>query len=334
VRVVQVTSPGLLANTYKATPVAGRDAMVRVLDVGICGTDASVLAGAIPISYPRVMGHEMVGLIESGSDGGTIPTGTRVMVNPSTWCGRCDLCERNLEHLCRGGGLLGRDEDGVFAEFVVAPEKRLHVIPDGISADAATLLQVVGTVVHAQGDIELVSGQDAVVIGLGVTGLLHLQLLVASGLSAIGITRSASKRSLASQFGASATGRPEDAAALIAEITDGRGADIVIDSAGAPGTLEQAIDVAGHHSHVVVFGTLMSASVRLAPYKLYRKELTLHHPRAALSRDYDEGIALAASGRLVLEPLVSARYALSRASSAFKDFNSAESLKVVMEVST
>ncbi len=91
----------------------------------------------------------MVGTVVEPGRRGLVPAGARVLIDPATACGYCDVCRRSLRHLCRNGGLLGRDSDGVFSEFVVAPEEKLHVIPDIVSDDAASVLQVLGTCVPA-----------------------------------------------------------------------------------------------------------------------------------------------------------------------------------------
>ena len=91
------------------------------------------------------------------------------------------LCLRGYDNLCRNGGLLGRDVDGVCAEYVAVPEDQLHEVPTAVSADAAPLLQVLGTVVHAQRSVEPDATECAVVIGLGISGLLHLQMLLHRG---------------------------------------------------------------------------------------------------------------------------------------------------------
>ena len=105
-------------------------ALVRVAQGGICGTDLKIAAGDIPVSRGRILGHEMTGWVEVPGRLGVPAAGTAVMVNPATFCGICDLCRGDLPHLCRHGGLLGRDADGCFAEAVAVDEALLHPIPE------------------------------------------------------------------------------------------------------------------------------------------------------------------------------------------------------------
>lgn len=327
-----VTAPDTLE--VRDVPIHREDgsALIRVDQVGICGTDVKILRGNIPAPYPVVMGHEMVGEVVDAAPGGHIPAGTRVIVDPGVFCGTCDLCGRGKRHLCRRGGLLGRDMDGVFSEYVSAGEADLHVVPDGLDDDTAALLQVLGTVVHAQRTVSPLPDATAVVVGLGVSGLLHLQMLVARGVSVIGITRSAWKRDLAETLGAAATAPPEDAEGLVQDRTNGMGADVVVEAVGSEATLAQAIELAGYAADIVVFGTLTSGSGALPYYQLYLKELSIHNPRAALPVDYDTGIALAAADKISLSPLVTARYRLDDAATAF-DAIGGDNLKVVVDIS-
>jgi threonine dehydrogenase-like Zn-dependent dehydrogenase len=309
---------------------AGR-ALVRVRRAGLCGTDLKIASGAIPVHVPLIIGHEMVGTVVAAGSRGLLPEGSRMLVDPGIACGHCELCRRDRGHLCRRGALMGRDVDGGFAELVAVDELQLHPIPEAVGDDAATLLQVLGTCGHAQTMLEVFPGQSAVVVGLGVAGLLHVQLFRARGVdTVVGVTRSAAKRELAARLGASSVAAPERAPAVIAEATGGRGPDLVVEAAGTGESLAQAIELAGFGSSVLVFGITAEAE-RLPTYQLYFKELTVLNPRAARPRDYARGIQLAAAGTLRLEPLLSATFQLDEAPSAFAACREPSQLKVALE---
>ena len=146
------------------------DSVVRVTHSGVCGTDLKIFTGGIPTRYPLIMGHEMIGEVAeaAGSDGPQ--AGTRVIVDPVLYCGNCFHCEIGQTQLCPNGGLIGRDQDGGFAEYVAVPAKNVFAMPDAISDREAPLIQVLTTVMHAQ-QMAAVSPDDTVVIlGLGVGG--------------------------------------------------------------------------------------------------------------------------------------------------------------------
>jgi 2-desacetyl-2-hydroxyethyl bacteriochlorophyllide A dehydrogenase len=331
-KAVQVVAPSQLAVVDVPIPEAGTNALVRVHRAGVCGTDVKVFKDQIPGPRPLVMGHEMVGTVVEPGSRGLVAAGTRVLIDPATACGYCDVCRRSLRHLCRNGGLLGRDSDGVFSEFIAAPEEKLHVIPDAVSDDAASVLQVLGTCVHAQRAVNVFPTDVVAVIGLGVAGLLHVQLLAARGIhQLVGITRSQWKLDLASEFGAIATATAEQADDVLAEISHGLGADLVVEAAGVEETLGQAIHLTGIGGEVLVFGTLTGGDRGLPYYDLYHKELTIFNPRAATPADYDAGIELAAAGRLRLEDLVTHTVVADDAADAFAAVQESSSLKVVID---
>jgi len=331
-RAIRVVGASELEVVELPTPEAGSDALVRVARAGLCGTDVKVFKDQIPGPRPLVMGHEMVGTVVEPGDRGLVATGQRVLIDPAISCGFCELCRKDRGHLCRNGGLLGRDIDGVFAELVVAPEEKLHVIPDSVSDDAASLLQVLGTCVHAQRSVSVFPTDTVAVIGLGVSGLLHIQLLAARGIKRLlGITRSQWKLDLARELGAATTATAEEAQARLDELSGGLGANLVVEAAGVEETLSQAISLAGLGGEVLVFGTITSGDKGLPYYDLYHKELTIYNPRAATPADYDAGVDLAASGRLRLEDLVTHTFGVEDAASAFEAVQDGSSLKVVID---
>ena len=261
-----------------------------------------------------------------------MPAGARVVVNPAAFCGLCRECRRDLPHLCARGGLLGRDLDGCFAEYVAVPETLLHPLPAEVTADEAALIQVLSTCVHALSGVTVSPEASAVVTGLGVTGLLHVQLLRAMGVRAIvGVTRAAWKRDLALACGASAVVTPGGAAAAVAGATGGQGADIVIECAGTAATLAQAIRLAGPGATVIMFGTVRAAD-GLPAYEGYLKELTIRCPRASRPRDFDTAIRLCAERRLDVTPLVTGRFPLPDAAQALAASEDPAQLKVVLDV--
>ncbi len=255
-----IERPGAVTVRQVPVPQAGGLALVRVGVAGICGTDRKLAAGVFPVTAPRVLGHEMTGWVEVPGPGGAVPAGTPVVVNPAVFCGLCRECRRDLPHLCARGGLLGRDLDGCFAEYVAVPEALLHPLPAEVTADQAALVQVLSTCVHALSGVAVSPEASAVVVGLGVAGLLHVQLLRARGVRAIvGVTRAAWKRDLALGCGASSVVAPDDAAAAVAEATAGRGADVAIECLPAPAaTLAQAIRLAGPGAAVILFGAVLA----------------------------------------------------------------------------
>ncbi|MEE8406444.1 MAG: alcohol dehydrogenase catalytic domain-containing protein [Acidimicrobiia bacterium] len=331
-KAVRVAEPGRLEVVDVPTPSDSNQVVVRIHQVGICGTDTKILSGEIPVAYPRILGHEMIGEVAAAPPNSPYPVGTRVLVDPGVSCGWCHLCRAGRTNLCINGGLLGRDTDGVFTDYTVAPVNRLVPVPDTISDKAAGLLQVLGTCVHAVRRVQPFPGQVAAVIGLGVTGQLIAQLLRMRGMNVIGITRSEWKRSLASDLGAVAVAEPSQASAVLTEITGGNGPELVVEAVGTEGTLAEAIKLVGTGGEILAYGTITGGGKGLPYYELYHKELTLHNPRAAVIDDYADGVGLAAAGAIRLEPIVSHELDLDEAERAFELVHDPSSMKVLMKV--
>ena len=145
------------------------EVMVRVSRSGICGTDLEIFHGRIPVNYPRIIGHEMIGEIVDNPPEG-LATGARIIVDPAYFCGTCYQCRAGQSNLCPSGGLIGRDRDGGFADFVSVPASNIFPLPDKIASSEAPLIQVLTTCYHAQRLAPVSPGETVVVIGLGVTG--------------------------------------------------------------------------------------------------------------------------------------------------------------------
>jgi threonine dehydrogenase-like Zn-dependent dehydrogenase len=230
-----------------------------------------------------------------------------VIVDPVYFCGDCFHCRIGQTNLCMNGGLIGRDRDGGFAEYLAAMPGNMFVIPDGVTDRVAPLIQVLTTCLHAQQMARMGPGQTVVVLGLGVTGLLHVQLARALGAkTVIGITRSAWKREVADSLGANATLAPsDDMKARILELTGGVGADLVIESVGSLRTLGQAIDYVRLGGRVLAYGIQTNTEGALPFYDLYFKEIQLVNARAATAKAYPECLDLVNSGAVRLEPVIS-----------------------------
>ena len=285
--------------------VGHNEVLVRVTHSGVCGTDLHIYEGAIPVQHPLIMGHEMIGEVVDGGDA-TLHKGDRVIVDPAVYCGMCLNCRTGQTSLCPNGSLVGRDSNGGFADYYVAPRSHVYPLPDSIDSAVAPLIQPVTTCMHGQHKLKVFPGQSVAVIGLGVTGQIHVQLAKSWGAYPVmGITRSAYKRGLAEHLGADLTiSSGPDAVKRVKDATGGSGADIVIECTGVPGALADAINMARLGGTLLMFGIMSATQAALPFYQLYYKELNVVNSRAANGEDFPPSIDLAARGVLKLKPLV------------------------------
>lgn len=316
-------------------PLGAGQVLIRVTHSGICGTDYKIYSGAIPVTYPRVMGHEMTGEVVDAAGVGGFRSGDRVVVDPQLYCGACFHCRIGQTHLCPNGQLIGRDINGGFAEFVAAPASHVFSLPDSIDSGMAPLIQVLTTCLHAQQQIHIRPGEAVVVFGLGVTGQLHVQLAkAADAYPVIGVTRSADKRALADVLGADLTIPGGDGAGeRVRDATGGRGADVVIETTGVLASVSSAIDMTRSGGRLLLFGIITAKEGPLPFYDLYFKELSLIAARVAKSDDYPAAIALVERGTIRLQPLVSDVMALAdlKAAVGMLGSDSGPRMKIILE---
>ncbi|MEU3145806.1 zinc-dependent alcohol dehydrogenase family protein [Streptomyces sp. NPDC006999] len=328
----EVPDPGLKEST---------DVIVRVDSVTICGTDLHILKGDVPGVRPgTVLGHEAVGeIVEVGGDVHTVRPGDRVLVSCVSACGRCRYCREGVYGQCRGGGgwILGHLVDGTQAEYVRVPyaDLSVHPLPSAVTGQDAVLLADIFPTAYEVGVLngKMRPGDTVVVVGAGPIGLAAVAMarfftperIVAVDLTA---SRLEAARSLGADAVADAREEPEQ---LVADLTEGLGADVVIEAVGVPEAFEQCtrmVRPGGHVANVGVHGK--PATLHLED--LWIKNLTITtglvdtHSTPTLLR-------MASAGRLPASQLVTHTFPLDRMEEAYGVFgNAAETgaLKIVL----
>jgi len=331
-----LTAPGELAFDKVNTPRGGAgEVLVRITHTGLCGTDLKIYSGAIPVHYPRIMGHEIVGEIVESGGASDLRRGDRVVIDPVVFCGACFHCRQGQTNLCPYGSLIGRDSDGGFAEYAALPASQVFRLPASIDAQTAPLIQVATTCLHGQRRTPMFVGESVAVLGLGVSGQLHVQLAKARGAgTVIGISRSPFKREMAKAMGADvAIESGERALRQVLDATSGRGADVVIESTGVIASMAEAIRMARFGGQVLLFGISSAKEGAIPFYDLYFKELTLHTGRAAKGEDFPATIELVERGTVRLEPLVTHRMSLGALEAALGmvEDGANERLKIILD---
>lgn len=241
------------------------DAIVRVDAVTICGTDLHILKGDVPeVDEGRILGHEAVGtVLEVGQHVRDISVGQRVLISCISSCGRCSYCKEGSYGQCLGGGgwVLGHTIDGTQAERVRVPfaDHSLHVLPDNVSNEDALMLADILPTSYEVGVLagKVSPGDTVVVVGAGPIGLAALATArLFSPSCVIMVDPAQSRRDTALAAGADHAVAPDDAAGLIASLTQG-GADVAIEAVGVPSSFELCTTVVrpgGHVANVGVHG--------------------------------------------------------------------------------
>ena len=219
--------------------------LVRVTDVGICGSDLHWFAdggiGDAQIGQrPLVLGHEIAGVVEVGP-----LTGERVAVDPAIPCGQCILCLQGNRNLCLSVRFAGHGQsDGGLSELIAWPSELLHPLPPSMSTTEGAVLEPLGVALHALDLSCLRIGSTAAVVGCGPIGLLLVQLALAAGAArVVAVEPLEHRREAALAFGASLALAPTDLMkrGVTIESVGPLGVDVAFEVAGDNDAVEQAI---------------------------------------------------------------------------------------------
>ncbi|MDJ0383538.1 zinc-dependent alcohol dehydrogenase family protein [Streptomyces sp. G-G2] len=307
------------------------DTIVRVDAVTICGTDLHIVKGDVPEVEPgRVLGHEAVGtVVETGRDVQTVRPGDRVLISCVSSCGRCRFCREGRYGQCRGGGgwALGHTIDGTQAEYVRVPfaDLSVHPLPSDVDSFDALLLADIFPTAYEVGVLNgnVRPGDTVVVVGAGPIGLAAVttaQLYSPGRIIAVDLadSRLAAARSLGADATVNAEEEPER---LVADLTDGLGADVVMEAVGVPEAFEMCTRMVRPGGHVANIG-VHGKPVTLHLEDLWIKDITL---TTGLVDTYSTPMLLRmmAAGRLPSSSLITHRFELWQMEEAYDVFSRA-----------
>lgn len=265
-------------------PAAG-EVRVRVRYAGICGSDLHIYRGHNPfVSYPRIIGHEFVGRVESvGAGVDPVRIGELVAVDPVVSCGKCHACRIGRQNVCRHLAVLGVHRDGGFSQYVCAPAKNAYRIPDGIAESSAAIVEPFAVAANVTARTGVLPDDVALIYGAGTVGLTILQVLKrVYGLRAFITDQLDERLALARRCGAAEdetinTQREPLAEALAARGVDG-GPTLIFDAVGHPSILEEAVRLAAPAGRIGLLGFSSTPSA-IPQQELTKKELTLSASR-------------------------------------------------------
>ena len=318
------------------------DAVIRVTRSAICGSDLHFFHGKAPISPGEGIGHEAVGVVEHvGDDVGRFSPGDRVVVAFDIVCGDCWFCERGQTQLCEdfrnlGAGAFGGGLPGAQAERLRVPVADVNLlrIPDGVQDDAALFVgDVLTTGWYAASIAEIEPGATVAVVGLGPLGYCATQAALVRGAGRVlALDRDRARLALAEGVGA----EPVDVTArhpvtAAAEVTGGRGADVVIEAVGDPVAFETAADVVRRGGRVVVVGMYTGETVPMQLGVWWARAIDVRFSGVCPVHAWWEAtMDQLEAGRLDPLPLVSHRLPLEEAALGYELFDRREATKVLL----
>lgn len=308
---------------------------VEVKMAGICGTDIHIYHEEFHSNPPVIIGHEFSGVVVKLGEGiKDYELGDRVTVEaPAHFCGRCKYCRTGNYNLCSNRLGMGWGVNGVFAKYCIIEEKMAHKLPDNVSFKAGALCEPLACVVHGM-ELTEISGQDVVIVaGPGPIGLLMLQVAKAEGAVVVvtGTTVDKGRLEMAEKLGADYTinVQEQDAKSEIAKLTDGYGADAVLECSGNQNSVNTCFDLlkkGGKYTQMGLFGKPVTIDFE----KVATKELKVTGVQSQKWTAWDRALKLLKAGKIQLEPLVTDVFPMSDWEKAFKAFESKNGLKIVM----
>lgn len=322
--------------------VKDNEVLVKLDYVGICGSDLHYYeTGAIGdyvVEPPFVLGHEPGGVVvEAGKNVTHLKAGDRVALEPGKTCGHCEFCKTGRYNLCPDVVFFATPPvDGVFQEYVAHEADLCFKLPDNVSTLEGALIEPLAVGFHAAMQGNAHAGQTAVVMGAGCIGLVSMMALKAMGVSKVYVVDIMQKRlDKAMELGADGVinGAEKDAVQEVMRLTENKGCDLAIETAGTQITTVQTIHMTKKGSTIVLVGYSKSGEMTLPMSLALDKELTFKTV-FRYRHIYPMAIEAVASGKVNLKGIVTDIFSLEEAQKAmdYSVNNKADVVKAVIKI--
>jgi L-iditol 2-dehydrogenase len=310
------------------------EVLVRVTEVGVCGSDVHWLReggiGNDRIVTPLILGHECAGVIESGPH-----SGQRVAIDPAIPCGRCEFCKEGNPNLCSALRFAGHaPHDGALCQHIAWPEHCLVPLPVSMSGLEAVMLEPLGVALYSVDCGNVKPGMSVAVFGCGTIGLSVIQVARASGAADIFATDlpSAPHRIRAAQSFEAIVLESNNGqeAEEILKATGGRGVDVAFEAAGDPEAVEAAVAAVKPGGQVILIGIPSEDRTAFTASVARRKDLAIRVIHR-MKHTYPRAIQLVKSGRVDVRSMVTHRFPLSEVAAAYSCAAKREGIKVIVD---
>ena len=331
--VKESSGPGFVIKDVPIPRLQPDEVLIKVESAGICGTDIPIFDGVRKVPLPLIPGHEFSGVVvEAGHEVRGFRPGDGVAPGLVINCGRCWYCRQGLETLCDEIVEIGIDIDGGFAEYVKVPAKQLHRIPAGMTFDEAASVDPIASAYHGVKMAQVSSGDTVVVLGPGPIGLYALQIAKVEGAKKTVVVGTRESRLLvAKELGADVLimlGK-EDPVPIVHELTDGRGADVVIEATGSPESIDLALSLARKAGRVHLLG-IFHEPAKLSARAVVRKEANIKGSFCYTWQDFQHCLDLLATKRVTVRPIVTHTFALEQMGEALNTIKQRRGIKVLL----
>jgi L-iditol 2-dehydrogenase len=316
------------------------DLLIEIKTAGVCGADVLLYEwtyrGRFPVETPIVLGHECAGIVtQIGKNVKGFKKGDRVTTESILGCGHCYYCQQGMTNLCPQWDHVGITFNGTFAEYMRIPARAAHHLPDNVTFEQGALVEPLSIAVHTFDRIRFSLGDTVVIIGPGVIGLLITQAARSYGASkiiALGLEQDQSRLEKMKELGADVTIVSDqcDPVKEIMELTNGIGADVVIEAGGTPEAFNLSYQMVRGGGQIAALG--YSNDGRLEPIILARQEISLLGLVAFTSKHFVGAIKWLEAGKVSMDPLISHRLSLDEAEKGIQLMRDKQATKAILSL--
>lgn len=320
-KAVQIVKPDELRVIDVEKPVIDgkNNVLVRMTAAGICGSDVGIYHGTnAAATYPRIIGHEMVGRVEEIGEGVSgLKVGDRVIINQVTSCGHCYPCRKGRGNVCDNLEVRGVHIDGGYREFIAVPESDCYLLPDSLSDEDAVMIEPTTIAIQSCTRAQLEKDDMLLILGAGALGstILKIARQLCDHIIVADIVDD--KLEEAKKNGAKYTINvlKEDLEARVKEYTEGHGSTVSIDASGTKDSLLTLLKVTGNAGRVMTMG-FSTAPVEANQFLITSKELDVRGSRLQ-NKMFGKAIEMINEGKLDLSGSISHTFPLTKAQEAF-----------------
>jgi L-iditol 2-dehydrogenase len=301
------------------------DVMIRILSVGICGSDIHYYTlgqiGSQRVKYPFTVGHESAGeVVETGPGATRIRKGDLIAIEPAMWCGKCDQCLSGRHHTCRNLKFLGcpGQADGVLSEYIVMPETSCFPLPSNLTPDHGSISEPLAIGIYSVRKAGEIKDAKIGILGFGPIGMSVMLAAKANEAGEVYVTDKIELRlAIASKEKAAWTGNPiNDNVVEIIKQIEPLGLDIVFECCGQQEAVDQAIDILKPGGRLVIVGIPEFEKWTLSVDNTRRKEISIQFIRRQIDC-VEAALEMMSNGKIDVGNMVTHRFPFGKTKEAF-----------------
>jgi len=325
----------IIIETRAEAQLECNEVLIKVNYAGVCGTDIAIFSGEYTVPLPLVPGHEFTGEVSAvGSEVSSALIGNRVTTEINNTCVAykrrelCPACRRNLPTHCTNRTVVGIiSHDGAFAQLIKVPVGNIHELPENISIQEGVFIEPLAAAIQTFELAEIKDRDTVVVLGVGRLGILVCAVSILMGARTIAVSQSADKLRIAQKYGVAETTNVSnnDVIQQVKMLTDGLGADVVVECTGSPMGINTAINLVRPRGTVALKTTCGIPASDIDTTKLVVDEIRIQGSRCG---PFDKAIDLLQTSKVSVASLIEDIYPLQDVAQAIESAKQASKILI------